>query len=337
MKLGLMLNTPQLAQRLERALAPLHDVHWVAQDENQALRLCRDTPPELLLLQLSTAEQVAFAKHIMHEAPCPLLLLDLATELHTEWAFKALGHGALDVVHLPELASHSGAFNPALLLRKIQNIGWLTASQPSAAPRATRSSSAQLPCLIAIGASAGGPATLHQLLRELPSDLDAAVVLVQHLDDKFSAGMAEWLGRDSALPVRLVQAGEFPQAGTVLLAGRNEHLTVSRRGELQYSLKPSEQIYRPSIDVFFRSLAEQWRGDAIGVLLTGMGRDGAHGLKAMRERGFATITQDQSSSVVWGMPKAAVAIDAAAEVLSLDRIPHRLAELCRWLAVKRNP
>ncbi|WP_395025339.1 chemotaxis-specific protein-glutamate methyltransferase CheB [Comamonas odontotermitis] len=335
MKLGLMVNTPELAQRLERALAPLHDIHWVAQDEAQALRLCRDTPPELLLLQLGTADRVAFSRRIMDEAPCPLLLLDLATELNTEWAFNALGHGALDVVHLPELAGGS-AFNPALLLRKIQNIAWLTTSQQPPAHRATRTSS-QRPCLIAIGASAGGPATLNQLLHELPADLDAAVVLVQHLDDKFSAGMAEWLARESALPVRLVEAGEMPQAGVVLLAGRNEHLTVSRRGELQYSPKPDEQIYRPSIDVFFHSLAEQWRGDAIGVLLTGMGRDGAHGLKAMRERGFATITQDQSSSVVWGMPKAAVAINAADEVLPLDRIPARLAELCRWIAVKRNP
>ncbi|MEF9963551.1 MAG: chemotaxis-specific protein-glutamate methyltransferase CheB [Comamonas sp.] len=334
MKLGLMVNTPELVQRLEHALEPLHDIHWVAQDETQALRLCRDTPPELLLLQLGTADRVAFSQRVMNEAPCPLLLLDLATELNTEWAFNALGHGALDVVHLPELAN-SSAFNPALLLRKIQNIAWLATPSQPVAHRATRTS-AKRACLIAIGASAGGPATLNQLLRELPKDLDAAVVLVQHLDDKFSAGMAEWLARESTLPVRLVQAGEIPQTGVVLLAGRNEHLTVSRRGDLQYSLKPDAQIYRPSIDIFFHSIAEQWRGDAIGVLLTGMGRDGADGLKAMRERGFATITQDQSSSVVWGMPKAAIAIDAAAEVLPLDRIANRLAELCRWMAVKRN-
>ena len=334
MKLGLMVNTPELAQRLIHALKPLHDIHWVAQDETQALRLCRDMPPELMLLQLGTADRVAFSRRVMNEAPCPLLLLDLATELNTEWAFNALGYGALDVVHLPELAN-SRVFNPALLLRKIQNIAWLAAPPQPITHRVTRMSSKRS-CLIAIGASAGGPATLNQLLRELPKDIDAAVVLVQHLDDKFSAGMAEWLARESALPVRLVQAGEIPQTGVVLLAGRNEHLTVSRQGDLQYSLKPHTQIYRPSIDIFFHSIAEQWRGDAIGVLLTGMGRDGADGLKFMRERGFTTITQDQSSSVVWGMPKAAVAIDAATEVLPLDRISNRLAELCRWMAVKRN-
>lgn len=335
MKLGLLVNTPALAQRLQRVLEPLHDIHWIAQNEADALRLCREDPPELVLLQLGTAGRVAFSRRVMDEAPCPMLLLDLSTELNTEWAFNALGHGALDVVHLPGLAS-SATINPALLLRKIQNIAWLT-DNPQHTPPRSASSSVQRPCLIAIGASAGGPATLNQLLRELPADLDAAVVLVQHLDDKFSAGMASWLARESALPVRLVQAGEMPQPGVVLLAGRNEHLSVSRHGELRYTLEPCEQIYRPSIDVFFHSLAEQWRGDAIGVLLTGMGRDGAHGLKAMRQRGFPTITQDQASSVVWGMPKAAVAIDAAAEVLPLDRIPSRLAELCRWIAVKRTP
>lgn len=334
MKLGLLVNTTTLAQRLQRALEPLHDIHWIAQDEAHALVLCRDNPPDLVLLQLGTADRVAFSRRVMDEAPCPLLLLDLAAELNTEWAFNALGHGALDVVHLPGLAS-AATFNPSLLLRKIQNIAWLTDSAPHLSPRTTNRS-VQSPCLIAIGASAGGPATLNQLLRELPPDLDAAVVLLQHLDDKFSAGMAEWLARESALPVRLVQAGEMPQAGVVLLAGRNEHLSVSRRGELRYTLEPSAQIYRPSIDVFFQSLAEQWRGDAIGVLLTGMGSDGAHGLKAMRKRGFPTITQDQASSVVWGMPKAAVAIDAADEVLPLNRIPDRLAELCRWISVKRT-
>ena len=335
MKLGLLVNAPVLAQRLQRVLEPLHEIHWIAQDEAQALRLCRDNPPELVLLQLGTADRVAFSRRVMDEAPCALLLLDLATELNTEWAFNALGHGALDVVHLPSLAS-SSTFNPALLLRKIQNIAWLTTAPQASLPRTT-STSVQRPCLIAIGASAGGPATLNQLLHELPADLDAAVVIVQHLDDKFSTGMAEWLSRESTLPVRLVQAGEIPQPGVVLLAGRNEHLTVSRQGELRYTLEPSEQIYRPSIDVFFNSLADQWPGDAIGVLLTGMGRDGAHGLKAMRERGFPTITQDQASSVVWGMPKAAVAIDAAAEVLPLGSIPARLAKLCRWLSAKQNP
>ena len=123
------------------------------------------------------------------------------------------------------------------------------------------------------------------------------------------------------------QVGDVASAlGTVLLAGTNNHLYLAPEGHLVYRPEPVDQVYRPSIDVFFESVANHWRGEAIGVLLTGMGRDGARGLKQMRERGFHTIAQDQASSAVYGMPKAAVALDAATEVLPLKRIAARLVE-----------
>jgi len=149
---------------------------------------------------------------------------------------------------------------------------------------------------------------------------------VQHVDEVFAAGMAQWLGSESNIPVRLAREGEVLQPATVLLAGTNNHLYLAPEGRLVYRREPADQVYRPSIDVFFESVATYWRGEAVGVLLTGMGRDGARGLKLMRERGFHTIAQDQASSAVYGMPKAAVALGAAAEVLPLDRIPTRLIE-----------
>ncbi|WP_036992157.1 chemotaxis protein CheB, partial [Metapseudomonas furukawaii] len=117
-----------------------------------------------------------------------------------------------------------------------------------------------------------------------------------------------------------------PQPGTILLAGTNNHLRLLRNGELAYTAEPTSHVYRPSIDVFFDSLVEHWKGEAIGVLLTGMGRDGAEGLKRMRGRGFLTIAQDQASCAVYGMPKAAAAIGAATEILALERIAPRLVE-----------
>lgn len=179
---------------------------------------------------------------------------------------------------------------------------------------------------MAIGASAGGPASLAQLLKQLPAGFAPAVMLVQHVDETFAAGMAEWLGSESSLPVRLAREGEPPQPGQVLLAGTNNHMRLLRNGELAYTEEPRSHVYRPSIDVFFDSLVAHWRGEAVGVLLTGMGRDGAQGLKAMRERGFLTIAQDQASSAVYGMPKAAAALDAAVEILPLQRIAPRLVE-----------
>ncbi|MGH8354831.1 MAG: chemotaxis protein CheB, partial [Pseudomonas sp.] len=181
--------------------------------------------------------------------------------------------------------------------------------------------------LVAIGASAGGPAALEQVLQGIPADFPAALVLVQHVDAVFAAGMADWLGRESALPVRLARDGEPPQAGEVLLAGTNHHLRLLKNGHLAYTTDPSNySIYRPSIDVFFQSVANHWRGEAVGVLLTGMGRDGAQGLKSMRERGFLTIAQDQQSCAVYGMPKAAAALGAAVEIRALDEIAPRLRE-----------
>ena len=180
---------------------------------------------------------------------------------------------------------------------------------------------------MAIGSSAGGPAALEVLLKGLPKAFPASIVLVQHVDQVFAAGMAEWLSSTSGQNVRLAREGEPPQPGQVLLAGTNHHIRLLKDCTLAYTAEPVNEIYRPSIDVFFESVARFWRGDAVGVLLTGMGRDGAQGLKLMREQGFLTIAQDQQSSAVYGMPKAAVAIDAAVEVRSLERIAPRLMEI----------
>jgi two-component system response regulator WspF len=141
--------------------------------------------------------------------------------------------------------------------------------------------------------------------------------------------MAEWLGSVSGLNVRLAEEGEQPQSGTVLLAGTNHHLRLLKNGTLAYTPEPVNEIYRPSIDVFFESVARYWNGDAVGVLLTGMGRDGAQGLKLLRQQGYLTIAQDQNSSAVYGMPKAAAAIDAAMEIRALDKIAPRLLEIFR--------
>ncbi|MFQ6309087.1 chemotaxis protein CheB [Lysobacter capsici] len=139
--------------------------------------------------------------------------------------------------------------------------------------------------------------------------------------------MAEWLNRFSPNPVRLAMAGDRPLAGTVLLAGTNEHLVLDPRGALAYTPDPVDQPYRPSVDVFFDSINANWPGDIVGVLLTGMGRDGAKGLQALRLRGHHTIAQDQASSAVYGMPKAAADRGAAVDILPLNAIAPKLESL----------
>ena len=126
------------------------------------------------------------------------------------------------------------------------------------------------------------------------------------------------------MPVHVARAGERPQPGTILLAGTNEHLVMRADGSLHYTRDPADLSYRPSVDVFFNSANEAWDGPIVGVLLTGMGRDGAAGLRALRDRGHHTIAQDKNSSAVYGMPKAAAELGAAVDILPLDRIGSRL-------------
>ncbi|HEX3704459.1 MAG TPA: chemotaxis protein CheB [Vicinamibacterales bacterium] len=186
--------------------------------------------------------------------------------------------------------------------------------------------------LLAIGASAGGPGALATLLGGLPADFPAAVVIVQHVDEHMAQGMADWLGQHSPIPVRIALEGDRPQPGIVLLAKTSDHLVLKTAATVGYTIEPRDYVYRPSVDAFFHSINRLWKGEAVGVLLTGMGRDGALGLKALREQGRYTIAQDQESSAVYGMPKAAAAIDAAVEILPMAHIASRIVETrgVRW-------
>ena len=165
------------------------------------------------------------------------------------------------------------------------------------------------------------------LLEALPRDFPAAIVIVQHVDARFASGLVDWLGQHSALPVKLAVEGDRPLSGEVLIAGTNDHLVFKSRQLLGYTEQPSSHAYRPSVDVFFHSAVRYWSGPMIGVLLTGMGSDGAQGLKAIRALGHHSIAQDQATSAVYGMPKAAAAIAAAVDILPLDRVAPRLTEL----------
>ncbi len=179
--------------------------------------------------------------------------------------------------------------------------------------------------IIAIGASAGGPQALAEILFALPAQLPAAVLIVQHVNREFSAGLAGWLARQTALPVCIATEGQKPEKGRVYMAGTDEHLILKQDFTFSHVPGPKGTPYRPSIDVFFRSLALCYAGKAgagncIAVLLTGMGKDGAAGLLELRQRGCHTIAQDEKTSVIYGMPRAARDLGAAAEILPLHQI-----------------
>lgn len=333
MKIAIVNDMPMAVEALRRALAfePAHEVVWAAGNGEDAVRKCAEQTPDLILMDLimPVMDGVEATRQIMAATPCAIVIVTVDRQQNMHRVFEAMGHGALDVVDTPAIGGANPKEAAAPLLRKILNIGWLIGQRGAREPAAVTPvrAAVQRQGLVAIGSSAGGPAALEQLLKDLPVNFPAAIVLVQHVDQVFAAGMAEWLSSAAGLPVRLAREGEPPQPGTVLLAGTNHHIRLLKNGTLAYTAEPVNEIYRPSIDVFFESVARFWAGDAVGVLLTGMGRDGAQGLKLMRQQGWLTIAQDQQTCAVYGMPKAAAAIDAAVEIRPLNTIAMRLKEV----------
>jgi two-component system, chemotaxis family, response regulator WspF len=333
MKIGIVSERASAVQTLERAvaLAAAHHVIWIARAADAAMEHCTTNRPDLLLMDLAhtgMSDGVELVRRIMTDSPCPILMLTDSITVSAGRVFEAMGHGAMDAVDMPATGS-SNPEDTAALLAKIGTMARLVGEKRArpGSPNRERAARREQAPLVAIGASAGGPAALVTLLSHLPQDFGGSVVIIQHVDAAFAAGMTQWLARHSALPVRLALDGDRPEVGTVLLAGTSDHLVFKVTGQLEYTAEPRSHVYRPSVDVFLDSATRVWRGDAIGVLLTGMGKDGATGLKAFRDRGHHTIAQDAATSAVYGMPKAAAAIGAAVEILPIERIAPRLCEL----------
>jgi two-component system, chemotaxis family, response regulator WspF len=333
MKIGIVNNLPIAVEALRRALEfrPEHEVAWVARDGARAIDMCAIQTPDVVLMDLIMPglDGVEATKKIMAATPCAILIVTARVDANTTRVFDAMGHGAIDAVDTPVLRSSDPQAGAARFLQKIDTIAKLVGTRrfiPNADTFGDTWVLRKRDRLVAIGASAGGPMAVKHVLSGLSRNFLAAIVIIQHVDERFAPGMAEWLSRESPVPVRVAKEGERPVAGTALLAGTNNHLVFKAADRLGYTPEPREQPYRPSVDVFFESVSTHWPGDAVGVLLTGMGRDGAKGLKTLRARGHYTIAQDEATSAVYGMPKAAATIGAAVDILPLARIAPRLID-----------
>jgi two-component system, chemotaxis family, response regulator WspF len=281
---------------------------------------------------------VEATRRIMANSPCAIVIVTANVDDNSSKVFEAMGAGALDAVNTPVLESPGASDGAAALLAKIETIRKLIGVAPSNRVPPPPNYSAEhhngsSGPLVVIGASAGGPAAVAKVLSQLPAEFSAPVVVVQHVDSQFSRGLAEWLDYQTPLKVRLAQEDDKPSTGVVLLAANDNHLVFANPTRLSYTQSPQDSSYRPSVDVFFKSVASHWRGEIIGVILTGMGRDGAEGLRMLHEKGHHTIAQDRATSAVYGMPKAAAELQAASEILPLDQIGPRIANL---LAAKIN-
>ncbi|MDZ4720088.1 MAG: chemotaxis-specific protein-glutamate methyltransferase CheB [Roseiflexaceae bacterium] len=338
-----------------------------ARDGHEGIRVVESLRPDLVTMDvlMPGLDGLATTEHLMAYCPTPILVLTGSlTSGEVDITFKMLGAGALEVVEKPS-GSHPALIERATrdLIRRIKILSrvkvvthlrgrrrlneagrqaHIAPNQPVviepenrlrpipdefAVVRQSIAKPTQFP-LIVMGASTGGPRVIHRILTDLPADLPAAVLIVQHIAEGFSTGMVEWLQGASALPVVLATEGLPIRPGIVLVAPDQRDIMITNERTIHLTKSPL-LIQRPSIDIAMQAAAEIFAADAIGVLLTGMGRDGAFGLLAIRRCGGHTIAQDEQSCAIFGMPKAAMQLVAVDEVLPPTHIAVRLVDLVR--------
>jgi two-component system chemotaxis response regulator CheB len=320
---------------------PELEVAGEAEDGNRAIELCRTLRPDVITLDmmLPVMSGVAITEYVMAYFPTPILIVSSSTnrgELYK--TYDALAAGAVDVFEKPSGTEPDGVWERGLISRVkvVSRIRVITHIRGKLAPpRRTVASPASFEpsdgaagkCIIAIGGSTGGPAAIVEILRRLPVGFSIPILLIIHIGEPFGAAFAEWLDGQSTLRVRYARDGDpLPARGQagVVMAPPGSHLVVQRR-KLRLTRDPERNSCRPSVDVLFESLAKEHGPETAACLLTGMGRDGAAGLLALRHAGALTIAQDEATSVIFGMPREAIEMLAADRILALDQIPAALA------------
>ena len=287
-----------------------------AVDPREAIAVVdRLLPQVVVLLFDGSASSLAAIQDVMSDRPTPILLLR-APGVADAVASRGLESGAVDACLAPS------APDPAALAALRRRIRRVSAVPVIRHLRGRNRIPAGRTAVVAIGASTGGPQAVARVLGGLRG-LGAPVLVVQHLHPNFTDHFLEWMARESALPVEMAVDGETLRPGVAYLAPSGLHLRVAPSRRIALGVEP-DSLHRPSVDVLFASVAEQAAAAGIGVLLTGMGADGAAGLLAILRSGGRTMVQDEASSAVYGMAKAAQSMGAAEQVLQLDMIPDAI-------------
>jgi two-component system, chemotaxis family, protein-glutamate methylesterase/glutaminase len=345
----LVVDDSQVARELLSYLLnadPCLQVVGVAADGEQAVSAAQRLQPDVILMDIHLPKLNGFAatRRIMETCPTHIVMVTAAAApAEVAATFDTLGAGALAVLakpcgpgHPDHQAAAAELVRTVKLMAEVPVVRRWTRAVTTAAPAApVAAKAATLPeiRLIAIGASTGGPLVLQTILSLLPPDIGVPIVIVQHISAGFGAGFTEWLHRTSGWPVRVPHHGEAMLAGTAYIAPDDAHMLVRAHGSIALSKAAPEHGMRPSVSNLFRSTAAEYGARAAGVLLTGMGRDGARELLQMRQAGAITVAQDRETAVVYGMPGEAAKLDAACYVLPPPEIAATLASLIS----KRRP
>ncbi len=304
-------------EALRRSLAKgRFDLVAQSADVESLKKECRARSPQLLLVELELLGSKAELLPGLLECGAPVIAL--ASTSAAAGAYEAMGHGALGLIEPPALDDNGDIIGAQRLLLRLDRLVGMAGGSPAKNAPATSASSKHAP-ILAIGASTGGPLALAKVLSGLPADFEASVLIVQHIEGEFSGGLAEWLGGQCQLPVALATRGGTPEPGRVYLAGPGGHLVLSPSFQFGLQSAHPDELHSPSINALFLSLAPQSSPGA-AVILTGMGCDGVAGMSELQRRGWYTVAQDEQSSVVYGMPRAALEAGAARQSLALNAI-----------------
>jgi len=316
---------------------PLIEVIGTAVDGIDALTKIRSLRPDVVTLdvEMPRLNGIGVLERVVGKAPVNFLMVSTLTQAGARVTFEALQKGAVDYIAKPTAAGKAALPEfKAQLIQKVRAAARARARR-RVAPGAASGAAPTLPpnqvrgFVVAIGISCGGPQTLHQMLPAFPSDF-VPIVLTQHMPAQFTGPFAQHLDRDCAMNVREARDGEPLEQGTILVAPGDRHLKIVRRGAHLYTALDAGPLvtgHRPSVDVMFKSLAAACGPRAIGVIMTGMGRDGAEGIVELSKAGAYTIGQDEETSYVYGMPKAAAATGCLDHVAPLPQIPAMVARL----------
>ncbi len=314
------------------------DVVGTAQDPIFAANKIRSTRPDVITLdvEMPRMDGLTFLEELMRTDPIPVLMVSSLTQRGCETTLKALELGAVDYVSKPAIDVSTGITGLAdEIIKKVRIAAKAKARQVKVEAKvkvpissSTSALTSTTDRIIAIGASTGGTQAITEIVTAMPESAPG-IVIVQHMPPMFTRSFADRLNTMSRLDIKEAQTGDRILRGTALIAPGDKHMTVKRNGAMYYvdiADGPMVNFVRPSVDVLFRSVAKCAGKNAVGVILNGMGEDGARGLLEMKNAGAYTIAQDEASSIVFGMPKRAIELEAAEKVLPLDDIAEAVVK-----------
>jgi two-component system chemotaxis response regulator CheB len=306
----------------------------VAKDGLEGVEQTEKLKPDVVTMDFNMPRMdgAQAVREIMRRRPTPVIMLSAHTRDGARETFEALAAGAVDFLTKPsgEVSADFQAIAPRLVEKIVATAGVTPREVQPVAPRRPKHDPGLStwpptgPKVVVVGVSTGGPTALTRVVPAIGGDAGYAMIVVQHMPAQFTATLAERLDGISVVEVREAQHGDKPRRGLVLVAPGDRHLEFADNGTLVLTDGPEVNGCRPSADVTMRSAARVFGRRAVGVIMTGMGKDGAEGMAAIRAAGGMTLAQDRASCVIWGMPRAAIEAGVVDEVLPLDDIAPRL-------------